>query len=134
MAFYDMKCPECETVIEVEHSVHETPEYNCQACGSVLERVFTPISFKLVGDNGWPSKAFRQKEYWRKVNENLDSRKEERLREHPSLKLVPNVNGEQVENWKEAQAIVKEKGSDPVTGQPYDPSTFEPYIKAEGNK
>lgn len=38
MPHYDYRCADCETVMEVEHSIHDDPVINCPECGCLMIR------------------------------------------------------------------------------------------------
>ena len=45
------------------------------------------------------------------------SRSDEKLREQPGMKLVPNVGGEEVGSWSEAAKLAKDQKKDVSTYQ-----------------
>lgn len=47
MPFYDYKCPSCETVQEVFHSMSSTPDVLCDKCNLSMKRVYYPTTFSL---------------------------------------------------------------------------------------
>lgn len=49
MARYDYKCPQCETVFEVEHPMSERPKVVCPTCGTEAQRVFTATGIHFEG-------------------------------------------------------------------------------------
>ncbi len=49
MARYDYKCPQCETVFEVEHPMSERPTITCPTCGEVAQRVFSATGIHFEG-------------------------------------------------------------------------------------
>jgi len=85
-------------------------EQPCAECGTPNKKVFQPTrNFILKGD-GWAGKNNRIKNQMRKKNERLDARTAEMKRDQPNVTLAPNVDGERVDSWSEAQKLAKSKG------------------------
>ena len=62
MIAYDYKCPTCDYVEEVYHSIDTTPSYTCPKCmdsGNIVEmvRIISASSFKLKG-NCWAKDGY----------------------------------------------------------------------------
>jgi putative FmdB family regulatory protein len=51
MAQYDYKCPECDMIHSVEHSVDETPAVECKLCKKPMRKIFSApiVTFKGKG-------------------------------------------------------------------------------------
>jgi hypothetical protein len=45
-------------------------------------------------------------------NRRLEAKQEERRRDAPGVKLAPNVGGERVDSWADAQKLAKSQGKD----------------------
>lgn len=54
MAAYDYKCPLCDLIIPVQHSVDEQPVVNCQLCDEQMRKVFSAPTITFKG-KGWGS-------------------------------------------------------------------------------
>jgi len=52
MIFYDYKCSKCKSIIEVRHSIKDTPIIMCEKCNIPMKRIITSTTFKLNG-SGW---------------------------------------------------------------------------------
>ena len=48
-------------------------------------------------------------------NRHLDAKQDEMKRDAPAVTLVPNVAGERVGSWAEAQSLASSKGKDAST-------------------
>jgi len=110
MPTYDYECPKCEASFErvLPMAQYQDPQ-TCEACGTVAKRVLSAPNFILKGDN-WASKANRINGQMAEKNRRLDSKQAERKKENPGVTLVPNVNGERVGSWSEAQKLAASKG------------------------
>ena len=61
MAVYEMRCPECEVVAEVNRRIRDRNKvYHCEACGNVCERQISTSAFHLKG-NCWAKDGYRNK-------------------------------------------------------------------------
>jgi putative FmdB family regulatory protein len=122
MPTYEFSCPSCEHDFEriLKLSEYETPQL-CPQCGAVSRRWVSKTSFVLAGDD-WPSKALRVKGQMSRKNRRLD-RKMKDHREPLSQRLSPNVGGERVDSWAEAQKLAASKGKDA--------SSYEPFVRQE---
>ena len=80
----------------------------------------------------WPSKGGRFKAYRAKKSEEMKGRQKDRYG-HLNRDCIPNYQGQQAENWREAQSMAmkdKDRISDPLLTA----KTFEPHIKKEQKK
>jgi putative FmdB family regulatory protein len=58
MALYEYGCPTCDARIEVRRGIGERTPVCCEACGTVMERVFTPPAGPARGRwNPWGTSA-----------------------------------------------------------------------------
>jgi len=64
MPRYDYKCPKCETIREVEHSIKDDPIIVCQEDGEEMKRVPCSTSFKLRGE-GWTGHSKKHAPPWK---------------------------------------------------------------------
>lgn len=109
MPRYDYRCNQCNTVVEITHSIKDSPELMCDCCGTVLERL---ISCNFGGFNikgGSSSIHWREKRNRLKKREELGRRQQERYG-HAIPKPTPNVQGERCNSWSDAQKLAKSKG------------------------
>lgn len=69
--------------------------------------------------DGWSTKNERIKAQMRKKNEKLDARQNE-MRNDTNVggRLTPNVDGERVDSWSEAQKLAKSKGKETASYEP----------------
>jgi len=111
MPFYSFKCPECEFEFDKLYkmsnsdSIPECP--NCNHDETV--KIVTGCNFNLPGDD-WASKNGRIKKQMTEKNKNLTQKQKERW--DGKVKLVPNVDGERVDNWSEAKKLAASKKKD----------------------
>jgi putative FmdB family regulatory protein len=120
MPIYEYDCESCQTNFErtLRMSECDTPQ-NCPGCGKAARKMISSTSFVLKGDS-WPGKAIRVKGQMASKNRRLDTK----MKERPSpVTLAPNVNGEQVDSWADAQKLAADKGKDT--------STYEPLVTKE---
>lgn len=111
MPSYSYICKECEHEFNVTKkiSLYNTPE-SCPECNAsdCNKQVGMPqVMFK--GDS-WIDKNNRISKQMADKNKKLAVRENEMKRDAPSVKLVPNVDGERVDSWSDAQKLAKDKG------------------------
>lgn len=114
----------CECGVEEEKFTRET-SLTCPSCNSNMIRTVSRTSFRLKG-HSWLGKNQKTKDQMLEKRERVGIKQAERLREQPMMTLAPNVNGEQVDTWVEAQKLAKDKG---IPGD-----TYTPYIEKERAK
>jgi len=107
MPFYAYKCNACENEWEKLLSVSECGVRQCcPACSSdETRKVVTKCQVIFKGD-GWVDKNGRIKTQMARKNRVLG----EKQKKYKGAKLVPNVGGEQVDSWSDAQKLAKSKG------------------------
>ena len=112
---YAFACTKCEIHFDriLKLAEYETPQV-CPECGASAQRLIGTPGFILVGD-GWPSKAGRIRKQMQKKNERLESKTQARVKDQPMITLTPNVGGERVDSWGEAQKLAASKGKDAST-------------------
>lgn len=110
MPTYDFVCKGCENhftrILKIDNRDEPT---KCPDCGELGQRVPSLPQFILVGD-GWTGKNLRIKQQMEEKNRKLESRQGEMKRDAPSVTLAPNVDGERVDSWSEAQKLAGSKG------------------------
>lgn len=95
-------------------------------CGLVAQRkVVNPLRFNLPGD-GWASKNGRVERQMARKNARLQTSTDEQKREQPGVRLVPNVGGERVDSWQEAQKLASSQGKDAAS--------YDPLVRSEAAK
>jgi putative FmdB family regulatory protein len=112
MPRYDYKCPSCGTVEEVIHSIKQDPEIVCPVCAPegnavVMQRLISGGGGFILGSTetmGWKENRLRVKK-----NAELGLKQMERYGS-TGTSLVPNVGGETVATWSEAQKLARDKG------------------------
>lgn len=132
MPTYEYKCPQCNVIYEIVHSIKEDPEFyctkdNCIASGKdiKLKRI---ISFNNNGSGfiikGWTeSQHYKYKREKIKQNAILEKKQIERYGSGPSLR--PNVGGLEVDSWSDAKKLAKESG--------LNTSSYDQHIQNEKN-
>lgn len=112
MPIYTYACDVCEIPFEqtLPLSRYDEPQA-CPSCGATARKTVAPVSFVLAGD-GWVSKNGRVAAQMAEKNRRLGAKQEERRRDSPGVKLAPNVGGERVDSWSDAQKLAKSQGKD----------------------
>jgi hypothetical protein len=87
--------------------------------------VLSSVGFILKGD-GWVGKANKIKGQMAEKNRRLDARQAERKRDSQGVTLAPNVDGERVGSWSEAQKLAASKGKNV--------ESYTPKVRAEQSK
>lgn len=123
MPFYAYHCEPCDLDFDrmLSMSRYDEPQ-TCETCGTVAKKVITPVGVIFKGDD-WSSKNGRVARQMADKANRQGKRQEERKREGAGVALAPNVNGERVGSWAEAQSLAKSLGKDTTS--------YEPKIAAE---
>ncbi len=123
MPIYEFECPKCKSEFELILPLAQYQDPQKCKCGSLAKKVM-PSSVGVVfkGDD-WVSKANRIKGQMATKNRKLDARQNERKREGAGVSLVPNVNGERVGSWSDAQKLAASKGKNA--------ESYTPKVRAE---
>ena len=103
---YTYECQSCEETHDARVLIADRDNPRaCPHCGGETTRrtVYEP-RFNLAGDD-WPSKNERVVGQMAAKNTRLKGKEEEMKRDAPGVKLAPNVGGERVESWSEAQRL-----------------------------
>jgi putative FmdB family regulatory protein len=122
---YQYKCSQCDTEYEcrIPMDDHAIPQ-PCPECGVENPKLFKPTTNMIFKGDGWSTKNERIKNQMRKKNAKLDARSEEMKRDtNVGGRLAPNVDGERVDSWSDAQKLAKSKGKDT--------SSYEPLVSKE---
>jgi len=91
----------------------------CPDCNTNNPKLFKPTrNFILKGD-GWAGKNHKIKQQMREKNKKLDARTAEMKRDASNVALAPNVNGERVDSWSEAQKLARSKGKNTESYEPH---------------
>lgn len=110
MPTYEYECTGChgkfEQILPLAES--RSPQ-NCPTCGQTGERLVSSVGFVLKGDS-WPGKALRVKSQMARRREGLAQKERDHVA--PGMTLAPNVDGERVDTWSEAQHLAASKGKD----------------------
>ena len=126
MPYYPYRCDQCdvdETRI-LPMSEYKT-EQMCAVCGNTLRKLMTSPNVVFKGD-GWSTKNERIKRQMRDKNKKLTAKQNEMKRDAPNVDLAPNVDGQRVDSWSDAQKLAKSKGKDT--------KSYEPLIAKEKSK
>lgn len=112
MPTYEYECPKCGNTWEevLPLSRYQEPQ-NCPNCGGVGNKLVSSPGLIFQGD-GWATKNNRIAGQMRKKTEAAASRQEERRRDGPGVRLVPNVDGERTESWSDARKLAASQGKD----------------------
>lgn len=121
MPLYDYGCEQCGHVQEETHSIKESPQIECQCCGSVMVRHICTNPQIVFKGEGWASKTGRVAGQMRNL---LAKAEKQESREWSHLKgsrVVPNVDGDVVGEpgdaraWREAGRLAAERGYNAAT-------------------
>ena len=126
MPTYDYQCLSCEEVFEGFVMISKRLDnQKCPKCGHLESKLLPSFTtnFILKG-SGWPSKAMLINKEMTKKNDDNKIKQQQYKSSTPTL--VPNVEGQQVDSWRDAQKLAKEKG--------YDTKTYDKPIDANPKK
>ena len=117
MPIYEFQCKKCFKNFEMILPITEySAAQVCPECGNPAKRLVSLSDFILKGD-GWYGKAQRIKGQMKKKNERILERQKDRYHGTGPC-LQPNVGGEHVDSWKDAQKLAADKGKVSETYQP----------------
>lgn len=110
MPTYDYECPKCEACFErvLPLAQYQDPQV-CEACGTVAKKVLSAPGLIFKGDD-WASKNNRIAGQMAEKNRKVSQKQEERKRDAPGVRLVPNVGGERTESWSDAAKLAASQG------------------------
>jgi len=113
MPTYDYKCPECEAVGEITHSIKVDPEFACPECEKKGKTVKLIRQISL-NTNGFVFKQWTETMAWKakrdKNKQNKDLAVKQVERYGTGMGLQPNVAGMEVDSWSDAKKLAKEAG------------------------
>ena len=117
---YPYKCSKCEHEyhcnIPMDNCMEPQP---CPKCGHKNVKLFKPTTNMIFKGDGWSSKNDRIKRQMREKNKKLDARSNEMKRDtNVGGSLAPNVDGERVDSWSDAQKLAKSKGKSAESYEP----------------
>lgn len=124
MPTYEYECPSCGEWFEKFLSITSSDDPQTCSCGSVGEKRISPPNFILKGD-GWTGKELKVNGQMMKRRQKVLERQSVRERE-ANIHLAPNVAGERVDTWSEAQKLARSKG--------LDSSSYDPLVRKEKSK
>jgi hypothetical protein len=84
----------------------------CPLCQTAATKVIPEEIGTVLRGDAWVGKNVRLREQMARRRASVDRRQEALLRDGPQCKLVPNVNGEEVDSWKEATKLAASVGKD----------------------
>ena len=113
MPMYEYQCNDCEEHFERRLSISDFDQpQDCPSCEAPgAERLISKTSFVLKGD-GWAGKNGRINRQMATKNRHLATKENQMKRDAPVATLAPNVEGERVGSWSEAQKLAASKGKD----------------------
>ena len=116
---YEYNCDACgqEYVCNVPMDDYAKPQ-PCPSCGKENMKKFQPTTNFILKGDGWTGKNMRIKNQMAEKNKKLDARTNEMKRDQPNVTLAPNVDGERVDSWTDAQKLAKSKGKDTTSYEP----------------
>ena len=118
MPFYDYACLSCEEVFERMLPMSRSDEAQaCPTCGKETRKVVCAPEIIFKGDD-WASKNNRIAGQMRDKNKKLSTNQNQRKRDAPVATLAPNVGGERVGSWTEAQSLAGSQGKDTTSYAP----------------
>jgi putative FmdB family regulatory protein len=113
MPMYLYDCSECDHQYQLSVRIADfDKEQPCPQCSALNKKVFQPTTNFILKGDGWAGKNHRIKNQMREKNKKLDARTAEMKRDQPNVTLAPNVDGERVDSWSEAQKLAKSKGKE----------------------
>lgn len=69
MPIYNYKCPKCEQIEEIQHSIHKNPKYKCSNCETQLERQISLGSYLITSGIKGSLKDHRESEHTKKIKD-----------------------------------------------------------------
>jgi len=118
MPQYPYRCDACDIN---ELLILPMSEFNstqtCSECGQPMRKEVTAPNVIFKGD-GWSTKNERVKRQMRDKNKKLTAKQDEMKRDSSNVSLAPNVDGERVDSWSDAQKLAKSKGKDTKSYEP----------------
>ncbi len=69
MISYDYKCPKCDQVEEIQHSIHKNPKYKCSNCKTRMERQISSGSYVIASGIKGSLEDYKESEHTKKVKD-----------------------------------------------------------------
>ena len=69
MVKYDYKCPACDQIEEISHSINEDPEYDCSNCGELMKRQISMGSYVITSGINGSIEDYHENEHSKKVKD-----------------------------------------------------------------
>lgn len=113
MPTYSFQCSSCAHPFDraLPMSARDTIQ-ECPQCNNAAVKVIpVEVGTVLRGDD-WVGKNVRLRAQMARRREAVERREEVFRREGPQCKLVPNVDGEEVDSWGEAARLAASKRKD----------------------
>lgn len=126
MPTYEYRCNDCQTVVEVTHSIKESPVINCEICLKDGKQVSME---RLISRNrgGFIMKQWTEAMSWKTKRDKMKGRADLGVKQIDRYgmgpKIQPNVAGMEVDSWSDAQRVAKEAG--------LNTASYEPHIEKE---
>jgi putative FmdB family regulatory protein len=119
MPTYDFHCEGCDLFFEEDAPVGVWVA-ECPSCQDSAKRRAGMPGVSFTG-SGWSSKQIRMSRQMAEKNARLDKGMNERRGDGEVPVVVPNVGGERVDSWKEAQKLAASKG---LRAETYEPLVY----------
>ena len=112
MPSYNFRCSACQEGFEVVLPFSQAKDPQTHTCGAQAVRVLGAVSFVMKGHE-WAGKNAMIKGQMAEKNKVLDGKQAEYKRHaQTTMRVKPNVDGEQVDTWAEAKQLAASKGKD----------------------
>lgn len=69
MPLYDYKCPNCDQVEEIQHSIHKNPKFECSNCDTKMERQISLGSYVITGGLKGSLEDHKESEHTKRVKD-----------------------------------------------------------------
>lgn len=125
MPNYSYRCPECSLEFERRLPLAEYNHPQTCDCGATATKLIVMPGFILAGDD-WVGKNLKINGQMAERQRRAQKRQDELKRDGPGVSLVPNVDGERVGSWSEAQKLAASKGKNTAS--------FEAKVREEKTK
>lgn len=117
MPVFEYVCRNCGVSQDEWLDAHSSASVSC-LCGQEMVRAVSDLRVNFKGWD-WPTKNENENVFRTKENSIM----QRRVKERPVDRVLPNVNGERVDSWSEAQKLAQDKGL--VS------SSYEPLVREE---
>ena len=126
MLNYSYNCSSCSSFYEALVPLEQYKEPQpCPVCGALNTKSVVAPHVIFKGDT-WGDKNRRIKKQMAEKNKKIGERQKEMKHYSPPVTLAPNVEGERVGSWAEAQKLAKSKGKNT--------ESYAPMVAKEKNK